>query len=467
MGKLVLKNGSQVAIIGGGPAGSFFAYFLQKFALEEGLSISTTIFDGKNFLQKGPKGCNLCAGVIANSLNRKLQDEGIFLPEKRIINRVEGYCLHIEEDSLYLSRLEHKKDAISTVFRGNGPRFSAFPETVSFDDFLITLAQDAGAEVVFQPVWNIDLPDKKDDPVSLQFGKSGDLHTFEADLVVGAFGVNTHLAQKIQNLGFGYKPPSTLITYQAEMKLGEEFISQYFGNIIHVYMPRAKNLRYATVIPKGDFVTITLIGKKHARKEIIHEFLALKQIQGKIFPSSSHCACFPRITVSPAKKPYTDRLIMIGDASFSRHYKNGIESAFITAKQAAKAAICSGVDAAAFSTSYYQPAKKMIVYDNYYGRYLFAINDILLALPILKKAHVQLAQKKEKSGSPLKIRSILWYMFTGTIPYQQIFNMTLDFRLQLSLLFNTIGLAYRGIKDYIRKNDRTGTAISKYGPDRE
>jgi hypothetical protein len=76
------------------------------------------------------------------------------------------------------------------------------------------------------------------------------------------------------------------------MKLGENFIAEHFGNIIHVYMPKTKNLRYASIIPKGDFVTLSLIGKKDANREIIHEFLTLKHIHSKISPSSIHCAFF-------------------------------------------------------------------------------------------------------------------------------------------------------------------------------
>ena len=79
---LSLRDGSRIAIIGGGPAGAFFAHFALKYAEEMGINTTVTIFDGKDFLKKGPKGCNLCAGVIAESLNTKLKNEGIFLPEK-------------------------------------------------------------------------------------------------------------------------------------------------------------------------------------------------------------------------------------------------------------------------------------------------------------------------------------------------------------------------------------------------
>ncbi|GAF91895.1 unnamed protein product, partial [marine sediment metagenome] len=61
----ILKDGSKIAIIGGGPAGSLFAHFAQKWSTQKDIDVSVTIFDGKDFLQREPKGCNLCAGVIA------------------------------------------------------------------------------------------------------------------------------------------------------------------------------------------------------------------------------------------------------------------------------------------------------------------------------------------------------------------------------------------------------------------
>ena len=72
---LDLKDGSKIAIIGGGPAGSFFAHFAQKWSTQKGIDVSVTIFYGKDFLQRGPKGCNLCAGVIAESLNKRMKEE--------------------------------------------------------------------------------------------------------------------------------------------------------------------------------------------------------------------------------------------------------------------------------------------------------------------------------------------------------------------------------------------------------
>ncbi|MFB0566910.1 MAG: NAD(P)/FAD-dependent oxidoreductase [Candidatus Aminicenantaceae bacterium] len=461
---LAIKDGSNIAVIGGGPAGSFFAHFAQKWSLEKEIDTSISIFDGKDFLQSGPTGCNLCAGVIAESLNQKLKDEGIFLPDKRIVNRIEGYCLHVDNEQLLLTCTENDKNAIATVFRGNGPRYFTYPENISFDDFLLSWAQDRGAKVISQPVWEIKLPEDKTKPIILYFGKRNQLQKFEADLVVGAFGVNTYLMKKIQKLGFGYIPPSTLTTFQAELKLGREEIFRHFGNNIHVYMPKSKTIRYATVIPKGDYLTITLIGKRNAKKEMFQEFLSLEETKNKIPRLQPHCFCYPRIVVSPSKKPYSHRLVIIGDASFSRHYKNGIESAFITAQLAAEAAFCSGIDASSFTSFYYKQAKKMIIHDNYYGQFLFLINDIISSVPLLTHSHLSLAKQRDKRNSSKKIRSILWNMFTGNIPYRDIFKISLDLKLQISLLLNTIMLILKKIKKSGINLYRTSSALTILGP---
>ncbi len=454
---LALKDGSNIAVIGGGPAGSFFAHFAQKWATKIGINISITIFDGKDFLQRGPQGCNLCAGVIAESLNKKLKEEGIYLPEERIINRVDGYLFHVDSKSLLLSCEENEDNTIATVFRGNGPRFSSFPEIISFDDFLLSWAQDRGAEIIPYPVWDIELPKKKTGSISVFFGERGNAQKFGADLAVGAFGVNTYLMKKIQTLGFGYNPPSTLITYQAELKLDREKILEYFGNTIHVYMPKSKSIRYATVIPKGDYITITLIGYRNATKDFLQEFLTLEEIKEKIPLSKPHCFCYPRIVVAPSRKPFTERLVMIGDASFSRHYKNGIESAFITAQLAAKSAFCTGITASSFSHSYYKQAKKRIIKDNTYGQFLFSLNDMISSIPLLTQSHLSLAERKTNEGSSRKLRLILWNMFTGNIPYKDIFKIALDIRLQISLLFNTLSLLFQNFKTAIERFDLTST----------
>lgn len=77
-----LNDGSQIAIIGGGPAGSFFAHFASKFAKERGINVGITIFEGKSFHQKGPRGCNMCGGVISEKLLWRIKKPGNNLSRK-------------------------------------------------------------------------------------------------------------------------------------------------------------------------------------------------------------------------------------------------------------------------------------------------------------------------------------------------------------------------------------------------
>jgi len=155
---------------------------------------------------------------------------------------------------------------------------------------------------------------------------------------------------------------------------------------------------------------------------------------------------------------------MIGDASFSRHYKNGIESAFITAKLAAETAFCSGIDASSFSSSYHEQAKKLIIHDNYYGQFLFLINDIISSIPLLTQSHLSLAKQKGDKDSPKKARSILWNMFTGNIPYRDIFKMSLDIKLQISLLLKALGLVFAKLKNSIAYSKGRSYVSNELGP---
>ena len=89
--KLELEDGSNIAVIGGGPAGSFFTYFTLDFANRMDLRIHIDIIEPKSFNTAGPAGCNHCGGIVSESLVQNLSAEGIVLPTSVIRRGIESY----------------------------------------------------------------------------------------------------------------------------------------------------------------------------------------------------------------------------------------------------------------------------------------------------------------------------------------------------------------------------------------
>ena len=55
---LALDSGSRVGVIGGGPAGSFFSYFLLQLAQRLDIDVGVDIYEWRDFSVPGPAGCN-------------------------------------------------------------------------------------------------------------------------------------------------------------------------------------------------------------------------------------------------------------------------------------------------------------------------------------------------------------------------------------------------------------------------
>ncbi len=444
---LFLRNGSKIAIIGGGPAGSFFAHFASRYAEEMGIDVSIKIFDIKSFCQRGPRGCNMCAGVISENLFNKLEEEEINIAQYCVQRKIECYYFQMQADGVLLHHpVSGHTPRIVTVFRGNGPVKSLHEGNISFDDFLLNHVKERGVEIVSEVVKELSLPAKKGDSVKVIYGSGDSRNEFNADLVVGAFGVNTGMMEKVGKMGFGYKPPKTVRTCQCEIMLSPEYIEKTFGNNVFVFALAKEKLKFASITPKADYVTVSLVGKTDLTRNNLIDFLNHPTVR-KLMPEDweipkSFCMCISKIPVTYAKHPYTDRIVILGDASISRSYKSGMESAFNMAKLSAYTAFNHGVSGRAFMNGYFKPAKRLLARDNLYGIIMLKINDYLSSQKQIANTNIKIIKSGKDKKTAEQINEILWNMLTGNRPYKEILYMAMNPRLVLKMLpINTFAWA--------------------------
>ena len=436
---LLLKNGSKIAIIGGGPGGSFFAHFASRYAKEAGIDVSIKIYDRKSFCQRGPRGCNMCAGVISENLFNSLEEERINIADFCVQRKIEGYCFQAQDESVVLHHpVPGHISKIVTVFRGNGPLQSEHEGNVSFDDYLLNHVKEQGVEIVFDIVKSFKLPARKGDPVKVICGDWNSKNEFDADLVVGAFGVNTGMMEKVGNMDFGYKPPKTVRTCQCEIMLSPEHIEKTFGNNVFVFALGKRELKFASITPKADYVTVNLVGRRDLTRNNLIDFLKHPAVK-KLMPEkweipNDFCMCISKIPITYAKHPYADRLVVLGDASISRSYKSGIESAFNMAKLSAYTAFKNGVSARSFMNGYFKPAKRLLARDNFYGIVMLKINDYISSNRQLANRQVKLVKSTEDTKTASLINEILWNMLTGNVTYKEILIKAMNLRLILKTL---------------------------------
>ncbi|MBT3353905.1 MAG: hypothetical protein HN402_03205 [Candidatus Scalindua sp.] len=436
---LLLKNGSKIAIIGGGPGGSFFAHFASRYAKEAGIDVSIKIYDRKSFCQRGPRGCNMCAGVISENLFNSLEEERINIADFCVQRKIEGYCFQAQDESVVLHHpVPGHISKIVTVFRGNGPLQSEHEGNVSFDDYLLNHVKEQGVEIVFDIVKSFKLPFRKGDPVKVISGDGNPKNEFDADLVVGAFGVNTGMMEKVGNMDFGYKPPKTVRTCQCEIMLSPEHIEKTFGNNVFVFALGKRELKFASITPKADYVTVNLVGRRDLTRKNLIDFLKHPAVK-KLMPEkweipNDFCMCISKIPITYAKHPYADRLVVLGDASISRSYKSGIESAFNMAKLSAYTAFKNGVSARSFMNGYFKPAKRLLARDNFYGIVMLKINDYISSNRQLANRQVKLVKSTEDTKTASLINEILWNMLTGNVTYKEILIKAMNLRLILKTL---------------------------------
>ena len=421
---LRLREDAHVAVIGGGPAGSLFAHFLLAEARAVGLRLNISIYDGKGFNRRGAVGCNQSAGVVARNFADEVRAAGIGLPASVVQRRINGYWLETSVGSVNL-KPPGEEEEILTVYRGNGPRGTTYRNNVSLDDHLLDFVRQEGVRVVTEFVTDIRLPSSPYEPCLVAWAGKAKQHWEPADLVVGAFGVNSALAGQVERLGFGYRAPRTVGSIQTELELGHGEVDTLVGDAIGAYSLDLPGVRFAALTPKHDYITVTLVGEA-ADEERLRLFLKHPVVQRRLglngrTPAFA-CQCRPRVLVSSATRPYDTRIVMVGDAATSRLYKNGLQSSLVTARAAAEVAIRHGVSREAFA-SHYAKLCRAIDRDNQWGRILFQLYDYTLSRSTWMARRLLSAVEAEQRALPPEERptcKVLWKMLSGTRPYAEI-----------------------------------------------
>ncbi len=417
----ILHNGSQIAVIGGGPTGSFFSIFALKMAKMMEKSINVTIYEPKDFTKDGPVGCNKCGGIISELLVQNLAVEGINLPDSLVQRGINSYKLHTQYGSVYIETPAREK-TIATVYRGGGPRGIIGSDKESFDRFLLDLAIREGAVHNHEKIDRIGYASSR--PVLF----SGQTNIQEPDLVVGAVGVKSQTFSIFEEMGFGYRKPETISAAIAEIHMEKSIVSEYFGTSVNLFLLPLRDIKFAAIIPKGTYVTVCILGKNidHHTVSAFVDYPVMQSVLPDRGAYEIACRCLPKMNVRAPEVSFSDRVVLCGDSGSTRLFKDGIGAAYIMGKAAAKTAILYGVGKNNFQENYH-PVYENIVIDNRYGKLLFAVTDLHKKYEILTKGMLRVVRKEQADPEyPKRLSSMLWDMFTGNERYRNIFFRSLS-----------------------------------------
>jgi flavin-dependent dehydrogenase len=443
-----VKGGLQMVVIGGGPAGAFFAIEALRKASESGRKIEVAIIEKKEELtfyeptypSGSREGCNYCAGGISPRMSSVLEDLGLMLPKEIEQGRATSLTVQGDWKNIELRVPEGRK--ILLVYRGSRPK-SRPDRYFNFDSYLLEKAVDEGAKLVTGEVEDVQYS-RGDRPLVTyrvtQGQKTRHKH-MESDFVVFAGGVNqalgtelekTQLFRVMQRLIPRFKPPKVRRALIFELEVEEDFVWSMEGEIYFVeYGSKDLEIEASSLVPKGKFVTVALIGPSIDRTgpsenlEVIKGFLGLPHVE-RLLPKSAKlatvCSCNPNMTVGVAKNPFGNRVAVIGDMATSRLYKDGIYSAYLTASTLVNTILDVGLDRRSLKKGYWPVIRKFKV-DNWFGRLVFAINRITFSSPLLSRIVYQavLTERKTRTGHRRRLENILWRIASGDDEYGNIF----------------------------------------------
>ncbi len=456
-----LLNGDRVAVVGGGPSGSFFAIQLLREARQLDRKIEVVIVEKRrpsdpNFESFQCRGCNYCAGLISPRLNEVLIESDIDVPEEIVQERVDYVWIQGQWKNFRLRVPDHQR--MYSVYRGSLPgRRNGRPS--GFDGFLLGEAVKEGARLQFGDVQGISY-DASGMPVLALREPSGETASLHAAFVGIATGINPHyglndspdpLIASIRQLNPSFVPGKSRKTLIFELEVGAEFLERNLHREIYFieYGSKHLGLEHTALLPKGRFLTVAMIGRcvdeadlPHDSRRIIHEFLTLPQVD-RILPGIAAapyaCICAPRMTVGTAASPFGDRFAVIGDAVGSRLNKDGLYSAQVTAGRLAHVVLHEGIDRQALARGYGETVR-WLVDDNRSGRIVFAMSRAAFAMPVLSRIMYQAfaLEYKVRDERSRPLSGMLWKIASGTADYGEVLREMLGWGVLRSILAGAV-----------------------------
>lgn len=418
-------SGKTVAVVGGGPAGSFAAYLLAK----EGINVN--IYEPRAARQQdlsiGEKGalCTGCAGLVQKNAVILLRRHGISIPENVVQTRLNGSVIYLpgKSGSIFLPM-----DEAVTVYRGFSPLKQESGPIESFDAELLRRAKEAGAIHHQVEIRRIDLK-RKEGKVHLT-DASGTYH--EADMIIGAFGHNPKLMEAI-NYPFPETTPLALPKTQRasvrEYHFGQEKVRALLGDRIHIFGNPSETIWFSAIIPKGKYITIVLMGRNDDIKTgDFTDFLNNPKVQtlldGNMGERPVNCACFNLITLKSPKKFVTcgddGKIVMvnIGDAGPTTPRKNGIFAGLDSAQHLIATLLEYGNNADGME-KYQRYITKRYVWDNRWSEAVLRISDLILNHYLPRQATIYLAKNNIVFFSSA-VKSVISHISTGRDSYWKI-----------------------------------------------
>lgn len=444
-----LRNKDTIAVVGGGPAGAFFAIHFLRLAKFRRLDANLVIIEKKAQAWPGSscshfpfqEGCNYCAGGLSPKLVEALEQEGLFLPNDIIAGKILSLTIHSDWKNIELRVPEGKK--MYAVFRGSRPK-GRDNQMRNFDAFLLEQAREAGARIVSGEVYDLRYSEEGN-PIILYHPQRtrADIdgeedRAIEADFVVLAGGVNQSLGRAMDENPFwdvvrraipGYVPPRVRKALICEVEIQEEIETLLEGEIYFIeYGSKTLKIEMSSLIPKGRYITAAMLGRSIDDLEssdslaLIREYLDLPQVR-RILPfgavTTPACICAPNMTIGASSKVVGKRAAIIGDLAWARLYKDGIYSGYLTATALARAVLEGGIDTRSLRAAY-APAVRELRRDSRFGRILFMLNRFVFSRPVLSRILYQavLTERRTKPERERRLAGILWKIASGDDTYR-------------------------------------------------